>query len=199
VTDEVTTLASSDADVVLLGTTGAACPQSMAAIAQSSWDPVTVLSYTCQGIPTYFAPIDPAGEGVIVATSAKEAGELDDPAVAEAREVLEAADLNPDEGAFYTGIIFGQTLELALRQAAEMEGGLNRVNLMRAIWNADWVVPLGLEGATSKSDGTNDAYLVEAAQFARYVPPAAGEELGRYEPIGDLTDLEGETGVYEGG
>jgi branched-chain amino acid transport system substrate-binding protein len=199
VTDEVTTLASSDADVVLLGTTGGACPQSMAAIAESSWDPVTLLSYTCQGIPTYFAPIDPAGEGVIVATSAKEAGELEDPAVAEAREVLEAADLNPDEGAFYTGIIFGQTIELALRQAAEEEGGLNRVNLMRAIWNADWVVPLGLEGSTAKSDGTNDAYLVEAAQFARYVPPAAGEELGRYEPIGDLTDLEGETGVYEGG
>ena len=199
VTDEVTTLASSDADVVLLGTTGAACPQSMAAIAQSSWDPVTLLSYTCQGIPTYFAPIDPAGEGVIVATSAKEAGELEDPAVAEAREVLEAADLNADEGAFYTGIIFGQNIELALRQAAEEEGGLNRVNLMRAIWNADWVVPLGLQGATAKSDGTNDAYLVEAAQFARYVPPAAGEELGRYEPIGDLTDLEGETGVYDGG
>ena len=74
-TDEITTLAASDADVVLLGTTGAACPQSMAAIASSEWDPVTILSYTCQSIPTYFAGIDPAGEDVVVATSAKEAGE----------------------------------------------------------------------------------------------------------------------------
>jgi len=198
VTDEITTLAASDADVVLLGTTGAACPQSMAAIAQSSWDPETFLSYTCQGIPTYFKPIDPAGEGVIVATSAKEAGELDDEAVAEAREILEAAGLNPDQGSFYTGVIFGQTVELALRQAAELDGGLNRVNLMRAIWNADFSVPLGLNGATWKTDGTNDAFGVEAAQFARYVPPAEGEELGRYEPIGELTDLEGESGSYEG-
>jgi ABC-type branched-subunit amino acid transport system substrate-binding protein len=194
VTDEITTLASSGADVVLLGTTGAACPQSMAAIASSNWDPVTILSYTCQGIRTYFKPIDPAGDGVIVATSAKEAGELDDEAVAEARQVLEDAGLNPDEGSFYTGVIFGHTVEKIFRQAAEMEGGLNRVNLMRAVWNADVTNPLGLNGSTYQTNGVNDAYLVEASQFARYVAPAAGEELGRYEPIGDLINLEGETG-----
>jgi branched-chain amino acid transport system substrate-binding protein len=198
VTDEITTLASSDADVVLLGTTGAACPQSMAAIAASSWDPTTFLSYTCQGIPTYFKPVDPAGEGVIVATSAKEAGELDDPDVAEAREALEAAGLNPDEGSFYTGVIFGHTVEKIFRQAAEMEGGLNRINLMKAVWNADVENPLGLEGSTYKTDGVNDAFLVEASLFAQYVPPGPGEELGRYEPLGDLISVEGEGGSYEG-
>jgi branched-chain amino acid transport system substrate-binding protein len=198
VTDEITTLASSDADVVLLGTTGAACPQSMAAIAASSWDPTTFLSYTCQGIPTYFKPVDPAGEGVIVATSAKEAGELDDPDVAEAREALEAAGLNPDEGSFYTGVIFGHTVEKLFRQAAEMEGGLNRINLMKAVWNADVENPLGLEGSTYKTDGVNDAFLVEASLFAQYVPPGPGEELGRYEPLGDLISVEGEGGSYEG-
>lgn len=199
VTDQITTLASSDADVVLLGTTGAACSQSMAAIASSSWDPETFLSYTCQGIPTYFAPVDPAGEGVIVATSAKEAGELDDPDVQEAREALEAAGLNPDEGSFYTGVIFGHTVQNWLEQAASLEGGLNRVNMLRAVWNLDTTNPLGLDGSTYVTDGTNDAFLVEAAQFARYVPPAEGEELGRYEPIGDLLNREGETGTYQGG
>ena len=201
VTDEITTLAASDADVVLLGTTGAACPQSMAAIAASSWDPETFLSYTCQGIPTYFKPIDPAGEGVIVATSAKEAGELDDEAVAEARKVLEDAGLNPDEGSFYTGVIFGHTVEKMFRKAAEMDGGLNRINLMRAVWNSDITNPLGLEGSQYVTDGVNDAFLVEASQFARYVPPAEGEELGRYEPIGELISVEGEGGSVgaEGG
>lgn len=194
VTGEITTLAASDADVVLLGTTGAPCPQAMAAIAQSSWDPEVFLSNTCQGIATYFAPIDPAGEGVIVAATAKEAGELDDPDVQEAREALEAAGLDPDQGSFYTGVIFGHTVENIFRQAAEREGGLNRVNLMREVWNADTSNPLGIEGGTYKTDGVNDAYLVEAAQFVRYVPPAEGEELGRYEPIGDVRNLEGETG-----
>ena len=115
-----------------------------------------------------------------------------------AREALEAANLNPDEGAFYTGVIFAHTVENVLRQASEMEGGLNRINLMRAVWNADFTNPLGLEGGTYQTDGTNDAYLVEAAQFVRYVPPADGEELGRYEPVGDLIDIEGQTGSVGG-
>lgn len=199
VTDEITTLAASDADVVLLGTTGASCPQSMVAVAQSSWDPTVIMSNTCQGVATYFAPIDPAGEGVIVAATSKDAGELDDPTVQEARAAAEAAGLNPDEGSYFTGVNFGMTVERALRQAAEMEGGLNRVNLMRAIWNADWESPLGIEGAVASTDGTNDSYLVERAQFARYVPPGAGEELGRYEVVGDVIDIEGETGTYEEG
>jgi branched-chain amino acid transport system substrate-binding protein len=199
VTDEITTLAASNADVVLLGTTGAPCPQAMAAIAQSSWDPTVMLSNTCQGIATYFAPIDPAGEGVIVAATAKEAGELDDEDVVAAREALEAAGLDPDEGAFYTGVIFGHTVEKALRAAAEMEGGLTRVNLMEAVWNADFVNPLAIEGGRYQTSGTDDAYLVEAAQFVRYVAPGEGEELGRYEPVGDVRDLEGETGTFQGG
>lgn len=198
VTDEITTLASSNADVVLLGTTGAPCPQSMAAIAQSSWDPTVIMSNTCQGIATYFAPVDPAGDGVIVAATAKEAGELEDEDVIAAREALEAAGLNPDEGSFYTGVIFGHTVENVLRQAAEMEGGLNRINLMRAVWNADFSNPLGLEGGTYQTDGTNDSYLVEAVKFQRYVAPAAGEELGRYEDVGELQNIEGETGTFEG-
>lgn len=198
VTDEITTLAASDADVVLLGTTGAPCPQSMAAIAQSSWKPTVIMSNTCQGIATYFKPIDPAGEGVIVAATAKEAGELEDPDVMAAREALEAAGLNPDEGSFYTGVTFGHTVENVLRQASEMEGGLNRINLMKAVWNADFTNPLGLEGGTYKTDGANDSYLVEAVKFQRYKAPAAGEELGRYEDVGDLQDIEGETGTFEG-
>lgn len=198
VTSEITTLAASDADIVLLGTTGAPCPQAMAAIAQSSWQPTVILSNTCQGVATYFAPIDPAGEGVLVAATAKEAGELDDEDVMAARDALEAAGLNPDEGSFFTGVTFAHTVEGVLRAAAEMDGGLNRVNLMRAVWNADFSNPLGLDGGTYQTNGTSDAYLVEAAQFVRYVPPAEGEELGRYEPVGDLINIEGETGSAGG-
>ena len=54
-----------------------------------------------------------------MAATAKEAGELDDPDVQEAREALEAAGLNPDEGSFYTGVIFGQTPEQLFREAAQ--------------------------------------------------------------------------------
>jgi ABC-type branched-subunit amino acid transport system substrate-binding protein len=195
VTAQITTIASSGAEVVILGTTGAACSQSMAALAsQSGFEATTFLSYTCQGIPTYFKPVDPAGEGVIVATSVKESSDTEDPAVKETNDALVAAGIDPFSGAFFTGAFYGQSVELILRAAAELEGGLNRVNLMRAAWNMDTEHPLTLDGSTYKTDGVNDAYLIESAQFARYVPPAPGEELGTYEPLGELVNLEGETG-----
>ena len=195
VTDEITNIAASGADVVVLGTTGAACPQAMAALdSLTNFRPQIILSNTCDSIPTYFKPIDPAGEGVLVASTTKEVNDRSDPAVQEAVARMEAAGLDPTSGAYFTGTIFGATIELIFRQAAAFEGGLNRVNLMRAAWNADVVNPLLREGATLKTDGVNDAYLPEAAQFLRYVPPAPGEELGTYEPVGDLVNLEGETG-----
>lgn len=193
VTDEVTTLTAAGADVILLGTTGRACPQAMAALA-STTDVTKILSYTCQGVATYFKPVDPAGEGVLVAVAGKDASMTDDPDVKKAIEILDAAGLNANEGSYFTGVIFAENLEGAFRQAAGMEGGLNRVNIMRAVWNAEWENPLALEGSTISTSGVDDAYLVEAAQFARYVPPAAGAELGTYEFIGDLIDVEGKTG-----
>ncbi len=75
-----------------------------------------------------------------------------------------------------------------------MEGGLNRVNLMKAVWQSDAVNPLGLEGSTYKTNGIEDAYLVEAARFAKYVPPAAKGGTGKYEFVGELINNEGTTG-----
>jgi hypothetical protein len=198
VTDEITTLAASGAEVIILGTTGAPCPQAMAALAASSYDPMTIMSYTCEVIPSYFTPIDPAGEGVIVARTSKEPSrESDDPAMQAAMAALDAANLDPFTGAYYTGVIYGVTVEEIFRQAGEMEGGLNRVNLMRAVWNADTENALLVEGSTMKTDGANDAYLLEAAQFAAYVPPSPGEDVGRWENLGDLLNVEGQTGAYE--
>ena len=197
VTDDITTLAATDAEAVMLGTTGAPCPQAMAAIDGSQWDPVTILSNTCQNIAPYFAPIDPAGEGVLVAVNTKNAGDqqyADDEAVNEAIQILQDEGLDPFSGSSYIGVIYGHTVVNTLRSVAEMEGGLTRLNLMEGIWNADYTNPLQLEGMTSQASGVEDAYLVEAARMAEYVPPGEGEELGSYSFVTDLIDLEGETG-----
>jgi ABC-type branched-subunit amino acid transport system substrate-binding protein len=199
VTDEVTTLLAAGSDAIVLGTTGAACPQSMAALAAGDYAGLKLLSYTCQGIPTYFKPIDPAGEGVIVTKSALDASdEATSEEVARINQILRDAGLDPLQGAFFTGAGFATIVENIFRAAAELEGGLNRVNLMRAVWNADYVSPVGLPGTTARTNGVEDAYFTEAAQFSRYVPPAAGEEVGHYEPVGELIDAEGETGSFSG-
>jgi branched-chain amino acid transport system substrate-binding protein len=195
VTDEVTTLLGADPQAIVLGTTGAACPQSMAALASSSFEGVKLLSYTCQGIPTYFTPVDPAGEGVIVTKSALDASdEAESEEVARLNQILRDAGIDPFQGSFFTGAAFATTVEKVFRAASELEGGLNRVNLMRAVWNADFEASTGLPGTTFRTDGVNDAYFTEAAQFSRYVPPAAGEDSGHYEPVGELLNTEGETG-----
>ena len=197
VTDDITTLAASDAEAVMLGTTGAPCPQAMSALAGSSWDPMTILSNTCQTISTYFKPIDPAGEGVLVAVNSKTAGDpqySDDEAVQQAVTILQDAGLDPFSGSSFIGTIFGHTVVNHLRAAAEMENGLTRLNFLEAVWNADEVNPLALDGLTEQTDGVNDAYLIEGARMAEYVPPGEGEETGSYEFLGDLLNLEGETG-----
>lgn len=200
ITDEITTLAATGADVAMLGISGSFCSQAMASIAQSSWDPEQLLSNTCQSISTYFEPIEPAGHGVLTLSYVKETGDpafADDEAVQLARQILQDAGLDPDRGSAITGLQFAMQTEPFLRAAAEMEGGLTRTNLLRAIWNADHVNPMQLDGMQAITDGTNDAYLVEGARFARYqFDEASGE--GRYEYVTDLISVEGETGTYDG-
>ncbi|MCW2666204.1 MAG: putative transporter substrate-binding protein [Frankiales bacterium] len=192
VTSQTTTLAASGADVIVLGTTGAACPQSMASLAKSK--AIKMLSYTCQLIPAYFKPIDPAGAGVIVAVSAKDSSMVEDPRVAKDNKILQDKGINPQQGSYFTGVSYAHTIEQVLKDAAAQEGGLNRVNLMRAVWNADFVHPHGLDGSTFKTNGVEDAYLPESARFARYVPPAQKGGTGKYEFIGELLNSEGQTG-----
>ena len=192
VTSQTTTLAASGADVIVLGTTGAACSQSMAALASSKAK--KILSYTCQSVPAYFKPVDPAGDGVLVAVSGKDSSMTDDPDVQKANKVLSDAGLDPQKGSYFTGVIFAHTVEDTLNAAAKMDGGLTRVNLMKAVWNMNTTNPLGLNGATYKTDGVNDAYLVEAARFAKYVAPKGAEKEGHYEFLGDLINVEGKTG-----
>jgi branched-chain amino acid transport system substrate-binding protein len=197
VTSQITTIKASNPEVILLGTTGAACPQSMAALA--GFNATKILSYTCQGVATYFKPVDPAGDGVLVAVAGKDISMTDDPDVQAAAKVLTDAGLDPNTGSYFTGVIFAHSVEDLFRKAADLPGGLNRVNLMKAVWNFDGHFALQLDGATAKTDGENDAYLIEAAQFAKYVAPKAGESLGHYEFLGDLIDQEGQTGHFEGG
>jgi len=191
---QITTLVAANTQAMVLGTTGAACPQSMAALAGAQYKGVKILSYTCQGVATYFKPVDPAGEGVLVATAGKDASEVDDPDVADAIKVLKDEGADANKGANFTGAIFAQSIYGLFKQAAALPGGLNRVNVMKAVWNADFTNPLALNGSTSKTNGVKDAYLVEAAQFVRYHAPTGGAPLGTYEFVGDLINLEGQIG-----
>ncbi len=78
--------------------------------------------------------------------------------------LAEYGDVTCADGSYSTGVLYGQFVDDVLRSAAALPGGLNRVNLMTAVWNADTTNGT-LLGGTLKLDGVNDAYWTEAAQI----------------------------------
>ncbi len=205
VTNEMTTLIASGADVFLAGTTSKFCPQTTAVLANSDWRPTTYMSYTCNNLSSFFVPVQEAvavldadNAGPIMANSNKICGDpayADDPKIQEIEAILaEYGNVTCADGSYSTGVLYGEFLVDVLRSAAALEGGLNRVNLMAAVWNADTTNDT-LLGGTLQLDGVNDAYWTEAAQLQQIV--LDGESL-TFEATGDLLDFEGLGGSYGG-
>lgn len=203
INNEMTTLIATDADVLVAGTTAAFCPQVTANLAASAWRPAVYMSYTCNNLSSFFAPvIDQAGilydegSGVRMTNSLKVCGDptyADDPAIIEVQEVLaEYGGVTCADGSYSTGYLFATYVVDLLRKTAAMPGGLNRVNLMSALWNFDGSSDL-LLGGTLKLDGVNDAYWSEGAQIQQV---AVVDGVLTFENVGDFIDLEGQGGSY---
>jgi branched-chain amino acid transport system substrate-binding protein len=205
VTNEMTTLAATGAQVFVAGTTSKFCSQATAVLASTTWRPTTYMSYTCNNLSSFFEPVkdavvtlDADEAGPIMTNSNKVCGDpvyADDPAIQLTEQIL--ADYGNGvtcaDGSYSTGILYGEFLVNVLRSAAALPGGLNRVNLMSAVWNADTTSDL-LLGGTLQLDGVNDAYWTEAAQLQRVV---IGDDGGlTFEPTGDLSDFEGQGGSF---
>lgn len=203
VNNEMTTLIDSDADVLLAGTTAAFCPQVTANLAASAWRPSVYMSYTCNNLASFFAPVRDAaetlydeGSGVRMTNNIKVCGDPafdDDPAVRRMEEILvEYGGVTCADGAYSTGVLYGTFVEDLLRATLEMPGGINRVNLMAALWNFEGDSDL-LLGGTLALDGVDDAYWTEAAQVQQV---AVIDGTLTFEPVGDLVDFEGQGGSY---
>ena len=62
--NQITKILASNPDVVLGETTGAFCPKLMAGLAAGGYKGITIISYTCASVASFFKPVDPAGNGV---------------------------------------------------------------------------------------------------------------------------------------
>ena len=204
VTTEMTTLIASGADVFVAGTTAAFCPQTVGTLASvPSWRPMFFMSYTCQSLPAYFAPVQDfadtlqkEGSGVLIANYSKVCGDPryeNDPSMVLTRMVLEDySDVTCEDGQYSGGIFFAQVVVDILRAAHELPGGVNRVNVMEATWNL-MTLNDNLLGGRIILDGTNDAYVTEAAQIQQ-VQVIDGNLT--FTPISDVIDTEGEGGSF---
>jgi len=143
--------------------------------------------------------VDPAGVGIRVVSVAKNNTDPafdDDPAVQQGVQILQDAGLDPFSGTAALAFLYATVWVEAMRNAAEMPGGLNRVTFQTAMWNMDYENPYYLDGSALISDGANDAYLVEAGRVDEYQLDADG--VGTLVPASDLIVVEGQLGHFQG-
>jgi ABC-type branched-subunit amino acid transport system substrate-binding protein len=195
--NEVTAILASNPDVVIGGTTGAFCPKLFAGLAAGGYKGITIISATCASVASFFKPVDPAGNGVYILGQQKDPSDprfADDPAVKQyiADVAKYGGGGDAKNAQLTTGYNIGALTANTLKQAAELEGGLTRANIMNAAWATDFKLPLVL-GGTAKANGITDAYIAEYAEMLQY-----DASKGSQVPTGESFDVEGKTGVFEG-
>ncbi|HMK11333.1 MAG TPA: ABC transporter substrate-binding protein [Acidimicrobiales bacterium] len=195
--NQVTKILAANPDVVLGETTGAFCPKLMAGLAAGGYKGITIISYTCASVASFFKPVDPAGNGVYLLLQQKDPSDpqfANDPAVTAYKADIAkyASGADPNNGQILTGYDVGLQIVDTLTRASKLDGGLTHANVMNAAWSTDFTLPL-LLGGSFKVDGTTDAYGIEYAEMGQY-----DASKGSQVRTGDVFDIEGQSGVFSG-
>jgi len=190
-TSQVTSLAATGADAVVLGTTALACPNALNAINGTNWEPTIFISGTCTS-PTLVGLAEPgAAEGIISVTAFMDPRDpqwADDEAMTlflEKGAEYGAADIDLENTIVAYGWTMGALLVDTLTNAAE----LTRPAVMEQALSIDNLVT-GLSLPTSPFNTILgiDKYPEEVLQLMQY-----SEDLGYYEFLGEPQDFEGQT------
>jgi branched-chain amino acid transport system substrate-binding protein len=191
-TSQITSLASTEADAVVLGTTALACPNALNAINATNWEPTIFISGTCTSPTLVGLAEQGAADGIISVTAFKDPRDPQwesDEAMAEFLEKgrqYGGNDIDLENTIVAYGWTMGALLVDTLSNAEEltrpavMEQALNIENLTTGLTLPESVIN------TSIADG--DKFPLEVLQLMQY-----SEQLGYYEFLGDPQDFEGQT------
>ncbi len=191
---QVTTLASSGADALLLGVTSLPCPNALKAVKDSGWAPLTYVTLTCSSKVLMDVALD-AAEGTISTRATYDPSDpasASEPAVAEFKEQgakggLSEADLNDLNVAAGWG--FGAYLVQLLKASPE----LDRASVMNTAWfQKDVHYGLQLEGLTWNTDGETDPFGINQLQFITRTD-------GAWVPEGDVVNYSKQLEAQLGG
>ncbi|MFN0090921.1 MAG: ABC transporter substrate-binding protein [Acidimicrobiales bacterium] len=196
VTNELTNLASSNADVMIIMAGNIACPQTFTYLAGSSWKPKEkIVSSTCANVNTFFKPAGQAANGWMLTGGTKDLADAawkDDATVKQVKEIMGKAGLDTNNNFYGTALQFAWPIVENMKRAAQLPGGLTRTNLMLAARSLSAQNPWYVDGIKSEMNGAKDAFMIEATQLQRYkVDP--GQEVGSLVPFGKIIDLNGKT------
>ncbi|MFN0089615.1 MAG: ABC transporter substrate-binding protein [Acidimicrobiales bacterium] len=196
ITNEMTSLASTGANAVILMTLGNYCTQGEIYVGQSSWKPqVKLISNTCNTVQ-FFKPAGAAGDGWVSVTDRYDVGDPDAQkvkSVQEARDGLAKAGL--DQNNFNQGIGWGQygwSIVDVLKRASALSGGLTRTNVLLAARKVKMQHPFVRDGIVYEMNGNKDSNPIEGGVLARYTVEA-GKDVGTNVAFGKPIDLNGQT------
>lgn len=185
---QVTSLAATDADALLLGATLLACPDALKNVQASGWKPLTYMSGTCTS-KTLMELAGDAADGVLSVTDIMEPG-LSKWADNEAMQLYQEkiAKYAPDADAENGIVAYGWTTAALLAETLQRSKSLTRQGVMETARTLD-VSEVGLlmPGVTLEVDAT-DWFLGEMFTLAQY-----SAAQGHFELVGDILDFNGET------
>jgi branched-chain amino acid transport system substrate-binding protein len=159
-------------------------PGFLTGLARAGYKGLIVLNSSANAARQWVTPSDPAGEGAVVPLFSKDPSDprwTDDPAMQEYQADMAAAgqEKMAPLGNALDGYNWGLQLVQNLKDAAAMDGGLTRVNVMNAAWNMKVTRPLMLH-PEQETSGPADPVAEEAGQIGKYSTATKG-----WEPVGD--------------
>jgi branched-chain amino acid transport system substrate-binding protein len=180
---QVTTLASSGADALLLGVTSIPCPNALNAVASSTWDPITYVTLTCSS-KVLMSLAGEAAENTISTRATYDPADPDsqsEPGVVEFKTEGAAAGVSAED-LDDLNVAAGWNFGAYLVQLLEASPELDRADVMNTAWFQDGVTyGMNLEGLEWTTDGETDPFGINQLQFIRRTG-------GNWVPEGELVD-----------
>jgi branched-chain amino acid transport system substrate-binding protein len=180
ITDAMTTISSKNPEVFIAMTAGTSCTQAVTEAAQNGMKENVKYLFTgqpCKG--SSFVGKDKVGgdgsasDGWWIAGGGNIDGNApaqdSNPFVVWARDLLAQKGYNYKSSAnLLGGFLYGWPFWQALQIAGDLEGGLNRANLIVAMRSMEMTNPNLLPGIRFNMNGNQDAYPIEGSEIARY-------------------------------
>ena len=180
---QVTTLASSGADALLLGVTSLPCPNALKAVQSSGWTPLTYVTLTCSSKVLMDVAGD-AAEGTLSTRATYDPADpanADQPSVVEFKEQGAAAGLSAED-LDDLNVAAGWNFGAYLVQLLEASPELDRATVMNTAWDqSDVTFGMNLEGLEWTVDGAADPFGYNQLQFMT-------RTSGTWVPEGELND-----------
>ncbi|MSY07104.1 MAG: ABC transporter substrate-binding protein, partial [Actinobacteria bacterium] len=189
---QITTLAATNADVLVIGGTLLACPDALKNVAASGWKPTTYMSGTCTS-KTLMAIAGEAGNDVLTVLPLMDPSNpafASSPAVTLYKEKLAKFAPTADPG---NGIVaYGWTAGAMLQKILEDSPKLTRLSVMETA-RSFTASGIGLmpKGAKFVTNIKNDWFLGEQFEIVQY-----STTKGYFSPVGGAIDFNGKTASF---